>query len=650
MAKSKPAKKSAKKAPAKAATKPTPRPKATVKPTASAKPAATPAARLLAAVGPASGRGAAGLTLAHVTHEAVEQIGGIGTVLEGLITSPVYQKHVGRTILVGPTQTHLAVDPAQRLGEHGQVLYSSIDGVDKLNLGGKLRPIEWAFNVSMVYGRRTFNPPGQGRKGEAEVLLIDCFRINHDRLNVFKLRLWERFGIDSGRYEKSWDFEEYARLAEPAYYALLALLHERELPCVLFSHEFMGMPAALQAIMDGHQQFRTVFHAHECATARRLVEDHVGHDTMFYNVLDRALDKGLDANQVFGDLDAFFRHALISRAHLCDGVIAVGDRTRDELRFLSRAFREHPIEVVYNGLPANRVTLQDKLEARAMLQDYSQALLGYRPDVLISHVTRPVISKGLWRDLQVCHHLDGLLAERGQTGVLYILTSGGGVRRPQDVTHMEKTYAWPRFHREGYPDLVGPEVDLNRMIEPFNAEHKAMQVVLVNQFGWSRDRIGQRLPADMHIGHFRTATDAEFGMATYEPFGISPLEPLGAGAVCVISTACGCEGFVRHVTAGGGTPNVISADYTQVPDAPSLSLDQLRAIGQPQRDAVEQRVAADIARELVARLPATDADRKALIDRGQKLVGEMGWDQVIEEALLPMLHRIVKSPANHNGG
>ena len=46
---------------------------------------------------------AAKYTLAHVTHEAVEQIGGIGTVLEGLMTSPVYQAQVRRSILVGPT-------------------------------------------------------------------------------------------------------------------------------------------------------------------------------------------------------------------------------------------------------------------------------------------------------------------------------------------------------------------------------------------------------------------------------------------------------------------------------------------------------------------------------------------------------------------
>ena len=588
------------------------------------------------------------LTLAHVTHEAVEQLGGIGTVLEGLMTSPVYQQHVKRSILIGPTASHISVDPEARLGEHGEVLYSSIDGIDRAGLAGKFRPVEWAFNVAIVYGKRRYTTPGDGRPGEAEVLLFDVFRANPDRLNVFKLRLWETFGIDSSIYEKSWDYEEYTRLAEPAYYTLQALLDKDDLPCVLFSHEYMGMPTALQAILEGQADFRTVFHAHECATARRIVEDHPGHDTMFYNVLDQARARGMYVEDVFGPKNDSLRHALISRAHLCDGVIAVGDRTRDELKFLNNHFDDHPVELVYNGLPAMKVDLASKLRSREMLSDYSTAVVGYKPDVIMTHVTRPVISKGLWRDLKVCHELDAHLAQDGKTGVLYILTSAGGVRRPQDVQTMEQHYGWPRKHREGYPDLVGPESDISRDIEAFNANHKATQIVLVNQFGWSRDRIGKRVPKGMDIADFRRATDVEFGMATYEPFGISPLEPLGSGAICVISNICGCEGFVNHVTGGKGEPNVIQADFTQL-DHPQ-PIDQLLAMTQAERDRCEQPVAAEVARLLMKYLPQTDKQREKLIQSGQALVARMGWDQVIQDGLLPMLDRICRNPLDNSGG
>lgn len=582
-------------------------------------------------------------TLAHVTHEAVEHLGGIGTVLCGLITSPVYQQVVDRSILIGPTQTREHIDPEARLGEAGQVLYSSIDKIDRKNLATRFQHIESAFNIAIVYGTRRYHVPGDDRTGEAEVLLLDVLGINLDRLNAFKRRLWETFGINSSEYEKVWDFEEYARLAEPAYYALVALLDDDELPCVLISHEFMGMATALQAILDGQERFRTVFYAHECATARHLVENNPGHDTMFYNVLDQARRKKLYAHDVFGDLEHLFRHVLIKRAHLCDSIIAVGDRTCDELLFLDSQFHDRPIDLVYNGIPSGKVDLDSKMASRKMLVDYSRTLLGHEPDVLMTHVTRPVISKGLWRDLKVCHSLDRQLTQQNKTGVLYILTSAAGVRCHQDILTMEKDYGWPRRHQNNYPDLVGPEQNLYQNIAAFNDGHGAVQVVLVNQFGWSQQCIGQRLPAKMTIADLRRATDVEFGMATYEPFGISPLEPLGAGAICVISSICGCEGFVRHVTKGQGALNVIAADFTRLGDGEggNTTINQLKAMTSQQREEIEETEALLVADELMRRLPWSQTQRKALIESGQGLVADMGWDQVIEEGILPMLQRIV---------
>jgi len=592
---------------------------------------------------PAKPRGKANkLTLAHVTHEAVEQLGGIGAVLEGLMMSPVYQQRVGRSILIGPTSTGVAVEPGTRLGEHGTVLYSSVDGIDKVGLKEKFQLVEWAFNVAIVYGTRTYDRPGEDRAGEAEVLLIDVFRPNPDRLGVFKLRLWEMFGLDSSRYEHAWDYEEYVRLAEPAFHALRALLEDRDLPCVLFAHEYMGMPAALAAILDGGDRFRTVFHAHECSTARHIVEHHPGHDTMFYNVLEQARKQGKYVEDEFPGVDHHLRHALVSRAHLCDAVVAVGDHTADELRFLGAKFSRKTIDTVYNGLPAMKVTAAAKKRSRGMLLDYAEALLGYRPDVLLTHVTRPVISKALWRDMKLCHELDKRLAQRGKTAAHFILTSGGGTRRPQDVAAMEAEYGWPRNHRHGYPDLVGPEVEIHGMIEPFNTEHQSTQIVLVNQFGWSRSRIGRRLPEKMDIADLRRAADVEIGTACYEPFGISPLEPLGAGAICVISNVCGCENFVRHVTAGKPTPNVLTADFTRLPYP--MSTDQLKAMTAEHRDPIEEAECARAADDLINRLPFDDKARTQLIKSGQALVKKMGWDQVCGESLLPMLDRICASP------
>jgi hypothetical protein len=581
-------------------------------------------------------------TLAHVTHEAVDKLGGIGTVLEGLMTSPVYKDAVGRSILIGPCSVAHGT-PETRLGEHGKVLYSGVDKIDVLGLAPKFHPIEWAFDVSIIYGTRTYDIPGDERTGEAEVILIDIFRANKERLALFKLRLAEVFGIDSLRYEHEWGFEEYVRLAEPAFYALAALLNDQHKPCVIFSHEFMGLATAFKAQLDGQGQFRTLFHAHECSTARHLVENHPGHDLMFYNVMRQATTSKPRkyAEDVFGDLSYHFRHKLISNAHTCDGIIAVGDDTARELHFLGKHFDHHQIDLVYNGVPAPKVTAAQKNKSRKMLLDYSEKLVGYRPTHLMTHVMRPVISKGLWRDLQVLHELEQRFEENDETAILYVLTTAGGTRRPQDIRSMEEEYGWPRKHREGFPDLVGPEVDFGRMIDAFNRGHKRSQIVLVNQFGWSSERIGERLPKDMDIADFRFATDVEFGMATYEPFGISPLEPLCAGAICCITNVCGCAGFVNEVTKNKPVPNVLIADYTRLDRG--YTLDALLKMTQAQRDPIEQRISGEVAADLYNRLPRSDADRKKLLESGQKLAKAMGWDFIVEHHLLPMLHRVVNS-------
>ena len=593
-------------------------------------------------------------SLAHITHEAVEKIGGIGSVLEGLMTSPLYQHQVKRSILIGPIATHLAIDSEKRLGEEGRVLYSSIDQIDRASLGSRLRPVERAFNVALVYGIRTYVESASGRTGESEVLLVDVFGVNPDRLNAFKWRLWKTFGLDSRQYESNWDYEEYVRLAKPAFYALLALLEEKDYPCVVMGHEFMGMPTALATILEGKEKFRTVFYGHECATARRVVENHPGHDTMFYNLLEKASSDGLYLEDVFGSMDHHLRHALVSRAHLCDAIITVGEWTRREMQFLNERLKHCQIDVIPNGLPAFQIDLDKKLRSRRMLLDYSKALFGQEPQFLLTHVARPVISKGFWRDLKVASEMDRHFSEdrrwdngegdRGLQAVLYLLSTGGGTRRPQDILAMEHQYGWPRHHREGYPDLVGPELDIHRDVEAFNTNHHHVQVVLINQFGFSQSSIGRRLPAGMDLSDLRRATDVEFGMATYEPFGISPLEPLGCGAICVISSVCGCKDLIEQASPNGAA-NVIIADFTEMNDPQSI--DQLTAMTSHRRDQIEQKVAIEVADRLMVSLPANDQQRHALLESGQNLMAAMSWDRVLETRLLPLLKRIT---TNSNTG
>src|SRR3989440_915151 len=143
-------------------------------------------------------------TVVHVTHEAIQKIGGIGAVLHGLLTSRVYLDQVQRNILVGPFwPTDERGD--QRLGPQGEVLYSSLDHLYRSPLAARFREIEQEFDVGIVYGRRKFVDKETGVIATPEVLLIDVSRYDAAKIGVFKYELWKQFGIESSKYDNVWD-------------------------------------------------------------------------------------------------------------------------------------------------------------------------------------------------------------------------------------------------------------------------------------------------------------------------------------------------------------------------------------------------------------------------------------------------------------
>ena len=167
------------------------------------------------------------------------------------------------------------------------------------------------------------------------------------------------------------------------------------------------------------------------------------------------------------------------------------------------------------------------------------------------------------------------------------------------------------------PDLSGGEAAYYQGVQEFNAQSRNLKVVFINQFGFEQKSCGVRMPADMEFMDIRKGSDAEFGQSIYEPFGIAQVEPISFGGICVFTNVCGCAGFVEKA-AGGTTPNVIVADYTELPDK-SLRPEQLMNIGQPQRDQIEDKVAAAVAAELIERLPRTPEEFEQFIDRGHAL-------------------------------
>ncbi|MCI0498629.1 MAG: glycosyltransferase, partial [Planctomycetales bacterium] len=502
-------------------------------------------------------------TVVHVTHEATGKIGGIGAVLEGMFTSPAYNDEVARTILVSPLfSTEGGI--SGRLGPGGEVLYSSLDGLIRSSYVSGFRRIEDAFNVEIIYGRRRFTDPMNGITSQPEILLIDVSRMEKGPIDHFKGEIFREFGIRSDRYEHFWDYEQWVRLALPAIEALKTIgAAEQDKPTIVVAHEFMGMPTALGAILDPYD-FKTVFYAHEVAPMRRIVEEHPGHDTMFYNVIRKAHQRDLYVNEVFGDQSYFFKYALVNAARYCDNILAVGDCVVDELKFLAPEFGTADIDLTYNGIPAYAITVAEKHESREKLRQYCRNLLGWKPDFIFTHVTRLVMSKGLWRDLRVLEHMDREFDALGRTGVLLVLSTETHRRRQQDICRMEAAYNWPVAHREGMPDLSGGEAAYYVGVQEFNARSRNIKVVFINQFGFDQQSCGNRMPSDMQFMDIRKGSDVEFGQSIYEPFGIAQLEPLTFGGICVLTNVCGCAGFAKAVAGSEIIPNVIFVDYTEL--------------------------------------------------------------------------------------
>ena len=580
------------------------------------------------------------MILAHVTHEAVDKIGGIGAVIAGLATADAYVETVSRTVLLGPLlMTDRPVN--QRLGEGGTVIYSSLDEVCPDPWREKFRPIERTYDVGIIYGTREITEPCSGRTVEAEVLVIDVFHSNRDRLNLFKGELFKKFAVPSHDFEDVWEFEQYVRLAEPGFEALKAIgcYGDDDEQMVILSHEYMGMPTALKAVLDGNDNIRTVFYAHEVASVRPIVEDMPGHDTMFYNVLDAAEEQSRFIEDVFPSVHANYKHPLVKAARYCDHIFAVGDFVIREMKFLDPHFETMDIDLVYNGIPAFELTLDEKLAARDRMRTYAETLFGNKPTWVFSHVARPVLSKGIWRDLRVLHALEDKLGRRGETAVYFMLGTLAGQRRRSDIRPMERIYGWPVAHEEGYPDLCCGEEVVGAMIDDFNRHHEHITAVMVNQWDWNRHVCGARMPEGMTFADIRCGIDVEFGLSVYEPFGISQFEGLSFGALCAVSNVCGCMGFARRVGATlGDDATVIEGNFLHL-NGSNSDIASLLDMPIAQRDRVETDEAERIAGLILDGLVDDHDALAARIERGHRIAARMSWENVMQEYFLPALGR-----------
>ncbi len=560
----------------------------------------------------------------HVTHEAAQKIGGIGAVLSGLCTSQVYHNRYHKTYFYGPLFDD-SLQSVNRLGTDAKILFSNIDGIYESLYNQSLLNVVDKFNIDIVYGQKEiYDEIHPENRSNVEIILIGIKSIRKDLLDIFKFSLWEKYNFNCQLYENDWDFEQYLRIALPLRSIFSIFLNCDDM-VDYYSHEYMGICSCLSILKNKQKNERLYFYAHEVSTARNIVEKIPGHDVSFYNIMNQDLSDKVSMEERFGSYKHNSRNELIKFACLFDDILAVGDFVKDEYQYLNPKVNTKIINVCYNGIPINKISFDKKLSSRKKIQEYCNTLFNYTPEVILTHVSRLVISKGLWRDVSLLESLDLLFTENHIKGFFIILSSLIGTGRDiTDIHKMETDYGWPVWHKENWPDLVSYENDIFWSLHYFNAKSRSIKGVFLNQYGFDSGHLGKRFPKDTNFSDLRIASDAEFGMSIYEPFGIAQIETVPYGGVAVLSRACGSsflleQGFNKEVSSAY---HVI--DFSNI----SHTIKNFQDINIQQRTHIEKKMIAKEAKKIYQKIPKTEKEREYLFNQCMTHSEFLSWDSI----------------------
>jgi hypothetical protein len=198
------------------------------------------------------------------------------------------------------------------------------------------------------------------------------------------------------------------------------------------------------------------------------------------------------------------------------------------------------------------------------------------------------------------------------------------------------------------PDLSGGEANFYTAVQEFNAKSRNIKIIFLNQFGFSPDCCGRRMPKDMEFMDIRRGSDVEFGQSIYEPFGIAQLESLTFGGICVVGSVCGCAGFVRDVTEEENIKNIIIADYTNLGTRSYADIEDMLQIDRSVRDQIERSESEKVAMQICSRLAKSDSEIKNIIQVGYDLAKNMSWDVAVKNYLLPSLQKVLHKQPSKN--
>jgi hypothetical protein len=362
-----------------------------------------------------------------------------------------------------------------------------------------------------------------------------------------------------------------------------------------------------------------------------------GCDASLYPYLAQALARGWDLGTMFpgcGGFEDVYHHRFNREARKFDRVVAVGPLVRDELRVMLRPGAERDVALCPNGIPSRVRTVEEVVAGRGRLAAVVERHCGFAPDLIVTAVMRAEMSKAPWRNVGLVRRLAERLAARGSTLACLWLSAPKPRPTRGQVERWRRLYRWPLDHRPAPDgDLRPDETALWREIAALNDAYAGRAALLyINQFGWSSQDLGALDPGDSTFDDLRTGTDLELGLSIYEPFGISPLEPFAAGAVCVLSDACGCA---RHLESLGLADSVVIGRFTAHEHAP-------RDVDDTVRRRIEARVYDEIIDEVLPRVGLGNGHdplslRAERLARAPEVLRRLSWDVAASDYLLPAL-------------
>jgi hypothetical protein len=566
----------------------------------------------------------------HITHEAARKIGGIGAVLAGLCTTQVYLDNYPKTLFYGPLFDDQPNNP-DRLGDNAEMLFSSLDNIHRSSYNDQFREICEKYKIHLVYGKKEiFDEIHPNKKATIDIILIGIKDVRKDLLDQFKFMLWDKFKFSCQLYEQDWDFEQYLRIALPIR-NITSLLYLDCTDLHFFSHEYMGVCTCLNILSQKQVNEKIIFYAHEVSTARVITESLQGHDISFYNIINNDVEQKISLEQRFGSQKHSSRNELIKFAAQFDKILAVGDWVKKEYIYVNPAVSEKIIDICYNGIPVRKIDYEHKLLSRNKLKSYCETLFNFTPDVIMTHVSRLVISKAFWRDISLLEELDELFSEYNIKGFFIILSSLIGPGRSlSDIERMEKEYGWPLIHKENWPDLVGYENDVYWSLNYFNAKSRSIKGVFINQYGFEKDRLGKRFPDNCDFSDLRIGSDAEFGMSVYEPFGIAQIETVPYGGIAVLSKACGSAFLLEK---GWTDKKTIPFHIIDFANTGKAEHDWIK-LSSEQRHTLEKQILKREVKHIFKKIAKTDKERENLFKVCNSLSNYLEWDEIAKKVII----------------